>query len=138
MSTREAQNKAIVRRFFEGDHAAEVLAPDLKVHMPGAPAPLTREAFLQEMGMMYSAFSDAHTVIEDQIAEGDKVVTRLTWHATHSGNFQGLPPTGKQIAMAGTVVQRIQDGKIVEHWPVFDQMGMMQQLGLVPLPQPAS
>lgn len=129
------QNKTVARRFFEGDHAAEVLAPDLKVHMPGAPAPLTREAFLQEMSGFSAAFSDGHAVVEDQVAEGDKVVTRITWRATHSGNFQGLPPTGKQIAMAGTIVQRIKDGKIVDHWPVFDRMGMMQQLGLVPPPQ---
>ena len=130
------QNKAIVRRYFEGGHAAEVLSPDFVVHMPGAPAPLNRETFLQQMSLFDAAFSDSHAVIEDQIAEGDKVVTRITWRGIHSSNFQGLPPTGKQIVMAGTVVQRIKDGKIVEHWPVFDQMGMMQQLGLVPPPRP--
>jgi steroid delta-isomerase-like uncharacterized protein len=130
------QNKAIVRRYFEGDHAADVLSPDLQVHMPGAPAPLNRETFLQEMSVFSTAFSDGNAVVEDQVAEGDKVVTRITWRGIHSGNFQGLPPTGKQIAMSGTVVQRIKDGKIVEHWPQFDQIGMMQQLGLLPPPQP--
>ena len=84
--------------------------------------------------MFSAAFSDTRTTIEDQVAEGDKVVTRITWRGVHSGNFQGLPPTGKEIVMAGTVVQRIKDGKIVEHWPVFDEMNMMQQLGLIPPP----
>jgi predicted ester cyclase len=57
--------------------------------------------------------------------------------AIHSGNFQGVAPTGKQIAVGGTIVQRIKEGRIVEHWPFFDWMGMMQQLGMVPPPQPA-
>jgi steroid delta-isomerase-like uncharacterized protein len=130
------QNKAIVRRFFEG-HAVELLAPDLVVHIPGAPAPLNREAFLQVLSMHDTAFSDGHTVIEDQIAEGDKVATRITWRGIHSGSYQGLPPTGKQIAMSATVVQRIKEGKIVEHWPLFDLLGMMQQLGLIPSSQAA-
>jgi steroid delta-isomerase-like uncharacterized protein len=129
------QNKAIVRRYFEGGHAAELLSPDFVVHLPGAPVPQNRESFLQEMSLYDAAFSDSHAVVEDQIAEGDKVVTRVTWQGTHSSNFQGLSPTGKQIVMAGTVVQRIKDGKIVEHWPIFDSMGMMQQLGLIPPPQ---
>jgi len=135
MTTREAQNKAIARRFFEASDA-ELLAPDLVVHLPGAPAPLNREALLQEISMFNTAFSDGHIMVEDQIAEGDKVATRVTWRGIHSGNFQSLPPTGKQIAMGAIVVQRIKEGKIVEHWPLFDLMGMMQQLGLVPPPQP--
>jgi len=136
MSTREEQNKAVARRYFDGDHAAEELAPDFKAHLPGAPAPVNREEFLQQMSMIATAFSDTRTTIEDQVAEGDKVVTRITWRGIHSGNFQGLPPTGKQIAMTGTIVQRIKDGKIVDHWPQFDLMGMMQQLGALPPPQP--
>ena len=136
MTTREAQNKAIARRFFEASDA-ELLAPDLVVHFPGAPAPLNREALLQELSMFNAAFSDTHIMVEDQIAEGDKVATRVTWRGTQSGNFQGLPPTGKQIAMGAIIVQRIKEGKILEHWPLFDLMGMMQQLGLVAPPQPS-
>ena len=142
MTTREAQNKAIARRFFEAfeanDQAAfnEVLAPDLVAHTH-APGPVNRETMLQGVSMFNAAFSELHFTIEDLITEGDKVVARTTLRAVHSGNFQGLPPTGKQIAMDAIIVQRIKEGKIAEHWPLFDLMGMMQQLGLVPPPQPS-
>jgi len=128
------QNKAIARRFFEASDV-ELLSPDLVVHYPGAPAPLNREELMQELSIFNTAFSDRHMMVEDQIAEGDKVTTRITWRGIHSGNFQGLPPTGKQIVMDATIVQRIKEGKIVEHWPLFNLMGMMQQLGLIPPPQ---
>jgi predicted ester cyclase len=82
--------------------------------------------------MFSTAFSEIHYTVEDQVAEGDKVATRVTLRATHSGDFQGLPPTGKQIAVSGLTLERIRDGKIVERRVSFDQMGMMQQLGLVP------
>ncbi len=79
-----------------------------------------------------AAFSELHFSIEDLIAEGDKVVARTTSRAIHSGDYQGLPPTGKQIAFSGITVERIKDGKIVERWASYDMMGLMQQLGLVP------
>jgi steroid delta-isomerase-like uncharacterized protein len=134
------QNKAVVRRFFEAsdadDQAAfdEVLAPDLVVHYPGAPGPLDRATFLQMGNMMLAAFSERQYTVEDQVAEGDKVATRLTWRATHSGDFQGLPATGTRVAVSGITVERIRDGKIVERWVSLDQLGMMQQLGLIPAP----
>lgn len=132
------QNKAIPRRFFKAfetnDQPAlkEVLSPDFVAHHPGNPRPLGREEFLQTIGAYKSAFSDQHYTIKDQIAEGDTVVTRTTWKATHSGEFQGLPPTGKRIEIGGIAIARIEDGKIAERWVMVDQLGMMQQLGLVP------
>jgi predicted ester cyclase len=91
---------------------------------------------LQGLGMISAAFSDSHYTVEDQIAEGDKVATRPTWRAIHSaGDFQGLPPAGKQVVVLGISIERIQDGKIVERWVSYDQIGMMQQLGLIPPPQ---
>jgi len=130
------QNKVIARRFFEASEV-ELLAPDIVVHFPGAPGPLNREALLQEVSMFNAAFSDRLIMVEDQIAEGDKVATRVTLQAIHSlGDFLGHPPTGKQIAIGAIIVQRIKEGKIVEHWPLFDMMGLMQQLSLVPPPQP--
>jgi predicted ester cyclase len=74
--------------------------------------------------------------VQDLIAEGDWVTARTIWRGTHSGEFQGVPPTGKQMAISAFIVERIRDGKMVEHWGLFDQLGMMQQLGLVPPPQP--
>jgi steroid delta-isomerase-like uncharacterized protein len=139
MSTEE--NKAIVRRYFEASDAHDevalsaLLAPDVAGHSPGAPGPLNREAIVQAWKMFWAAFSDSHYTIEDQVGEGDKVATRLTWRATHTGDFQGLPPTGKQIAVSAMNLARIKDGKLVELWPSFDQLGLMQQLGLVPPPQ---
>ncbi|HLF74778.1 MAG TPA: ester cyclase [Anaerolineales bacterium] len=135
------QNKAIVRRFFEAfkadDQAAlkEVLAPDVVAHLPGAPGPQNREAMLQGVSMFNAAFSDRSFTIDDLIAEGDRVATRTTMRAVHSGDYQGQPPTGKQIVVSGLTIERIQDGKIVERWFIHDRMDLMQQLGLVPPPQ---
>ena len=75
-----------------------------------------------------------HTTIEDQIAEDDKVVTRWTMRDTHEGEFRGIAPTGKQISITGIGIFRFSDGKVVESWDNFDQLGMMQQLGDVPPP----
>jgi predicted ester cyclase len=89
----------------------------------------------QMLDMFYKAFPDLHHTFEDQIAEGDKVVTRVTFHGTHQGTFQGIPATGKKIAVEATLVDRIVDGKFVEHWSNMDSMGLMQQLGVIPTPE---
>ncbi len=134
------QHKTIPRRFFKAfetnDQAAlkEVLAPDFVAHHPGNPDPLSREELLQIINSYKAAFSDQQYTIEDQIAEGDKVATRVIWRATHSGDYQGVPPTGKRVAISGIAISRIKDGQIVERWLDLDAMGLMQQLGLVPPP----
>ena len=134
------QNKAIARRlnqaFDTNDQATlnELLAPDLKAYFPGIPTPLNRDALLQVVSQFAAAFTDNQTTTDDQIAEGDKVMTRLTWRAVHSGDFQGIPATGKQIEVTGVAIERIQKGKIVEHWSNLDQMSLMQQLGVIPVP----
>jgi predicted ester cyclase len=63
-------------------------------------------------------------------------VARATWRGAHSGAFMGLPATGKQVAVGAVIIERFRDGQSVEHWSLFDSLGMMQQLGLVPPPQP--
>jgi steroid delta-isomerase-like uncharacterized protein len=139
MSTEE--NKALMRRYLEAalatDQTAfkELLATDFVAHVNGRQ---DREVFLQHNNVFVVAFSDRHFTVEDLIAEGDKVVARTTWRGTHSGVFQGLPPTGKQIAISAILIERVKDGHIVEHWSLFDNMSVMQQLGLSPSPQPAS
>jgi steroid delta-isomerase-like uncharacterized protein len=138
MSTQIEQNKALVRRSYESADKndlktfSEQLAPDIAVHLPGMPGPLNREALIQMMNVMFSGLTQRQHVFEDQIAEGDKVATRLTLHAVHTGEFQGMPATGKQIVMAQTTIHRIWNGKIVEVWVSSDDVGMMQQLGLMP------
>ena len=73
--------------------------------------------------------------VVDQIAEGDKVVTRIVSTGTHTGAFQGIPATGKPIRVDGILIERYANGRIVERWDQFDQLGMLQQLGVIPVPQ---
>lgn len=138
------QNKAVVRSFFKAfeanDQASlrELLAPDLTAYSHAAPGPQNREVHMQGISMWNAAFDETHFVVEEQIAEGDKVATRGTIRATHSGGeFQGLPPTGKKVEVSGTTIEHIKDGKIVKRWVSSDWLGMMQQLGLIPPPQSA-
>ena len=140
MTTEE--NKGIVRRFYQAfeagdpDALEEVLAPELEAYSGHAPGPQNREAHLQGIRMWSGAFSGTRFTIEDQVAEGDKVATRVTLRAVHDrGEFQGLAPTGKQIAMAGTSIEQIKDGRIVARHVNSDWLGLMQQLGLLPPPQ---
>ena len=83
-----------------------------------------------------SAFPNFQLVIEDQIAEGDKVVTRVTFQGTHRGEYRGVAPTGKQVRYAGIAIDRIVDGKVVEMWHVADTLSLLQQIGAMPSPQP--
>jgi len=134
-------NKALMRRLLETSVASdqtalkELLAPDFVAHLPSGPA--NREVFLQHNAVFNMAFSGVQLTVKDLIAEGDKVVARTTWRGTHTGDFQGLSPTGKQIAISAFISERFKDGKTVEHWSLFDQLGLMRQLGLVPPPQTA-
>ncbi|MCI0707073.1 MAG: ester cyclase [Ignavibacteriae bacterium] len=91
-------------------------------------------ASAQMMAMMFKhAFPDLAIAIEDQIAEGDKVVSRVVLTGTNTGPFMEMPATNQQIRMTGIRIDRIANGKIVEHWAVADQMSMMQQLGVMPM-----
>jgi predicted ester cyclase len=133
------QNKTIVRRFFEAFEAndqealKEVLAPDVAAYTHIGPGPVSREGLLQGIGGWNSAFNPTRFTIEEQIAEGDRVATRTTMRAVHSGgDFQGVAPTGKEVAVSGIVINRIGDGRIVEHRVNSDFLGLMQQLGLLP------
>jgi predicted ester cyclase len=94
--------------------------------------PLNREALLQMMNVMFSGLSQRQHVFKDQIAEDDKVATRVTLHAVHTGEFQGMLATGKQIVVPQIAIHRIQNGKIVEVWVSSDDISMMKQLGLMP------
>jgi predicted ester cyclase len=107
------------------------------MHFAGNPEPINREAMEQMLKMFYTAFPDLHHTFEDQIAEGDKVTLRLTFRGTHQGEFQGIPPTGKEIAITAIVIDRIVDGKMVEHWSNMDSLSLMQQLGVIPAPEAA-
>ena len=136
-------NKAIARRFLEeifskGNLAVadEIIAPD---HVNGGPGALPGlppgpEGSKQLVMVYRNAFPDVQLTIDEQIAEGDKVMTRWTAHGTHKGELAGIPPTGKSATVTGVGVDRIVNGKIVESWGTFDQFGMLQQLGVIPKP----
>lgn len=136
------ENKAIVQRFNvlvgevfrtgNVDALDEVLAPELVYHQPGAPPDL--QSYKRFFAMFRLACPDMRYTLEDMIAEGDKVVDRLTWHATHQGEFMGIPPTGNTLTVTEIHVNRIAEGRIVERWSEVDRLGLMRQLGLVPSP----
>ncbi len=135
------QNKAIARKYFEdilsqGNLALvdEIFADDYVGHTPFDDIHGS-EGAKQFCAMLLEAFPDSQLPVEDQIAEGDKVVTRWTCRATHTGEFQGMPPTGKYTTMTGTTIFRIANGKLVEGWTNADMLGLLQQLGAVPAPE---
>ena len=136
------EKKAVVRRYNElveqywrtGDADAfdEVVAPDFAHHSPGLPPDL--EGMKQALPMFRGAFPDMRLTVEDMIAEGDKVVDRVTVRGAHEGELMGIPASGKQVEFMETHISRIADGKIVERWGEWDALGMMQQIGAVPAP----
>ena len=134
------ENKAVSRRFHEAigrgsaQAVQEELAPNYVAHFPGSPGPLDAEGFKQLVNVFASGFPESYFDFDNEFAVEDKVVTRWTYRAVHSGEFQGLPPTGKQVAMTGITILHIAGGKIVEHWVELDQLGLLQQLGVVPPP----
>jgi len=82
---------------------------------------------------MFTAFPDLHVTIQDQVAEGDKVVTHKLFQGTHQGTFMGIAPTGRQITFAVIDILRLDNGKVVEHWAIQDRLALMQQLGILPV-----
>ena len=86
-----------------------------------------------QFAMLRNAFPDMHAVIHDQIAEGDKVVTRKSLRCTHLGDFIGIAPTGKAVSIEVIDILRLVDGKIIEHWNTVDLFGLLHQLGVMPL-----
>lgn len=133
-------NKAAVRRFFKAfdagdlDAAEQVFAPNAVVHNSGAPDPLDLEGFKQLGSVFLAAFPGGTHTIEEMVCEGDKVVTRAIYRGVHTGDLMGMPPTGKQITVSAMIIDHLANGKIVETWRLFDQIGMMQQLGALPAP----
>jgi predicted ester cyclase len=136
------ENKAIARRVNDevwgnGNLAAvdELFSPDYVDHNPIGKMPPNREGIKQAVTMFRKAFANMQVTTEDIVAEGDKVMSRFKSSGTHSGDLMGIAPTGKQITTEGINIIRIVDGKIVEDWTEIDMLGMMQQLGVAPMPE---
>jgi len=105
----------------------ELLAPNYVLHMNRDNIDL--QGYKQFQPSVLAAFPDGRWVIEDMVAEGDRVAWRYSFYGTHLGEFMGLPATGKQLRLSGILISRIADGRIAEEWEIFDAAGMFRQLG---------
>ena len=140
------QNKALARRSIEeiwnqGKLAVidELVASDATFHDPSVPGgKFTGPQGMKQFVQIYrGAFPDIRLTINDQIAEGEEVVTRWTATGTHSGELMGIAPTNKRATVTGVDIDRYQGGKVVEAWASYDMLGLLQQLGVVPTLAPA-
>lgn len=134
----EAQNKNLVRRAVEEvwnggnyDNLEEFITRDFIIH--SAPGELIRglEGVREFYTQLRNAFPDIHFTIDSQVAEADKVVTQWTARGTHKGSFRGIPATGKKFSMTAIDIDRVVDGRVVECWPRMDELGLLQQLGVI-------
>lgn len=139
------QNKEISRRWIEvfnqRDDAAEaaVRAPDFVAYAPASlePDPLRSEPWAKFLAGFVEGFPDLRLTVEAAVSEGDLVAQRIHFEGTHTGEFQGLPPTGKKVRFEGLELNRHgDDGRIVEHWFQLDVLALLQQLGLMVVPGP--
>ena len=137
------ENKALVHRMLvEGFTAAdprglahEIVTDDWVNVDPSLP-PFARgpEGALQLLNLFRTAFPDVQLTVEDMVAEGDQVAANFTFTGTHTGDFMGIAPTGKQVRATGTGIFRVSGGKIAQNRVNFDALGTLQQLGVVPMP----
>jgi len=139
------ENKEIVRRFWgvweEGNIGLvdELVGPDYVNHSPGMPnQPQGPEGIKAIVNMFRAGMPDLRVVIEDVIAEGDKVMMRYRIEGTHEGELFGVPPTGRRVSIESITVERVSGRKIREHWRVTDTLDMMQQLGAILAPETAA
>lgn len=134
------ENKAVGRRLLEGFNTGNVEIADKLVdtnfvnHNPDYGVTPDREGLKQYVNIMLTAFPDATVTIDDEIAEGDKVVARTTITGTHKGEIMGIPPTGKQVSIPSILIIRYAEGKAMERWALSDRLSLMQQLGILPTP----
>ena len=135
----ELGNRVVVQRFLEEvinegrlEQADEIVAEDFVELDPLPGQRQGREGLKEVIGMLRAAFPDMHWVVEEMIAEGEKVVTRFTWTGTQQGTFLGIPATGRNVVVKGVVIDRIVGGMMTDSRILMDTMGMMQQLGVIP------
>ena len=134
-------HKALVRRLVDevqngGNIAAvdEIAAPTFVNHSAPPGMSSDREGVKQITLLFRQAFPDGVMTVEDMLAEGDLVATRKTFRGTHQGPFMGLAPTGKQVEIGLIDIVRVVDGRVTEHWNAVDNLGLLQQLGVLPPP----
>jgi len=132
----ETQNKVVVRKFFEAidngnlDIVKELVADDFAVQAPGLPEPWGIDNLIQVIKTHYASFPDWTHVIEDIIAEGNKVAVKLTQNGTHKAEYEGIPATENKVIMPAMHLITIVDGKVKEWWVIEDYLGLYMQLGM--------
>ncbi len=136
------QTDSLIRRMFavafnQGMFAVvdELVAPNGITHSVAWGMPNNREGIKQLITLLRSAFPDLHCTVEDEISVGDKVAAHWTMRGTHTGPFLGNPPTNKPIVAQGISFARIENGQLAEDWTLLDQIGILQQLGIIPPPR---
>lgn len=133
-------NKAIASRiiqelFNQGrlEAADQYVSPGFVGHDTARPAPIIGSSGIKEYAATYrTAFPDLEISISEQVAEGDRVVTRWEARGTHEGELFGIAPTGKQVTVTGITIDRYADGLLIENWTSWDALGLLMQLGAVP------
>lgn len=137
----QQDNKAVARRYYgevlnqrNVELLDEIAAEDYVEHDPFPGQGNGRADLKARVRLLHNAFDPLEFTIEDLIAESDKVVVRWTNAGNNSGSFLGMPPTNKDISIAGVDIHALRDGRLAEHWHVVDQLTQMQQMGLIPTP----
>ncbi len=145
MTTPEEAKDVIRRWNNEGwsggkyDLAYEIIAPVMTVHGAGGqPVEAGPDGLIDLIKTWRTAFPDGEMTIDDLIVDGDLVGIRNTWHGTHTGEFYGIPPSGKRVAVTSIGLDRVKDGQVVEGWGELDMVGMMQTLGAMPMAGPGA
>jgi steroid delta-isomerase-like uncharacterized protein len=139
-----SENAATVRRWIDAYNARDLeaesaaRAPGFLVHAPGAPGPLDSDGWVAFAFGFAQAFPDLHLTIEDIFATEDMVAARVTFRGTHQGVFQGIPATGKQVRFTSIEINRMEGGKVAEHWVELDTLGLLRQIGAIPAPAAAA
>lgn len=133
------QNKVTVQRYMQefnkgnSDYLDDYMAPNYIYHGPDGD--LNKESFKKFHNGMLAVFPDAKMTVKDIFASGDKVVTRWKVHGTQKGKFNGIEPTGKEVSVEGIIISKFKNGQAIEEWEQVDRLGMMQQLGVIPVSQ---
>jgi steroid delta-isomerase-like uncharacterized protein len=138
-------NKDVIQAFIEDvinqgrlERANDLVKEDFVELDPLPGQQQGREGLKAVIHGLRSAFPDMHWVVNEMVAEGEKVVTRFVWTGTHHGAFLGIPATGHRVEVKGVVIDRLENGKMADSRILMDTMGLMQQLGVIPAPPPAS
>jgi len=133
------ENIEVVRRYFEefmnrGNKSvlSELMAEDYVMHLPNGQDAKGIEASIKGQANRKAAFPDLSVIVEEMVAENDKVVTLGKWQGTHTGDYHGIPPTGKQFGFAFTVISRLENGKLAEGRLIEDTLSFYRQIGVTP------